>query len=91
MQEYVPALTWNEPTLKEFLSRHGYLSENGDKPPKNVLSDALDVVRKVSHLCNPHMLVWTVFFVGDKHLILVSFHEVKDGCRNTKFHFGWKN
>ena len=63
MQEYVPALTWNEPTLKKFLSRHGYLSGDGYKPPKSVLSDTLDAVRKVSQLCSPHVLVWAVFLV----------------------------
>ena len=61
MQEYVPALTWNEPTLMEFLSHHGYLSGDGYQPPKSVVRDALNAVRKASHLCSPHMLVWAVF------------------------------
>ena len=60
MQEYVPTLTWNEPTLTEFLSHHGYLSGDGDKPPKNMVTDALEVVRIASHLCSPHVLVWIV-------------------------------
>ena len=63
MQEYVPTLTRNESTLIEFLSHHGYLSEDGYKPTKNMVSDVLEVVRMATHHCSPHVFVWIVFLV----------------------------
>lgn len=64
VKEYFPPLSWQEPTLLEFLKHHGYLNSANYNPPENVCSRFLAWIRSCAEGVAHHVLVWILIIMA---------------------------